>query len=383
MKILFIAHDSLKGGSGRCLFELVSLLAQRTEITPIVLTHKKNDINEALDDLGIENYSSKYGFTCSWTENIFFTFLKRLLYRPFFNWYSFRKLKKKIDFNTIDLIQSNSGVIDFGAYLHKKLHIPHVWHIREFGGLHFKWRYVIDNFPSYLYANASQVICVSNAVRDYYIEQGIKEHKIKTIYDGVLKRDYIFSTPIEHDKNIIRICMCGILTDSKGQHLAIEALKKLKRDELKKIHLDFFGEGPDLQKLKDLVKHLDLVPYVSFKGFSKNIKSELLNYDIGLNLTRAEGFGRTTVEFMLSGLYVIAHNTGASPELLNYGKYGTLIPPNDTDQLSKEISNYIANPSKYKQLQKDARSFALSNFTLESNIDKFIAQFSSISKEKK
>ena len=382
MKIFFIVHDSLKGGSGRCLFELISLLAQRTEITPVVLTHRKNDINEALDKLGVENYSSRYGFTCSWTENVFLTFLKRLLYRPFFNWLAYKRLRKKIDFNTIDLIHSNSGVIDFGAYLHKKLRIPHVWHIREFGELHFKWLYVVDDFPKYLNEYATKIICVSNAVRNYYIKQGVDGIKIETIYDGVLKRDFLYSKTTVGDKKIFRICMCGILNAGKGQCLAIEALKRLEYDELAKVHLDFYGEGPDLPKLQELVKQYKLDDNISFKGFSKNLKDELKKYDIGLNLSRAEGFGRTTVEYMLSGLYVIGHNTGATPELLGNGKFGSLIPVGDVNPLANEISKYIHNSSDYKKVQEEARDYALNHFTLESNIEKFVDEFISVSREK-
>ena len=377
-KILFIAHDSLKDGSGRCLFELVSLLIKKSDIKPIVLTHWKNDINDALDNLGVENYFSRYGYTCSWTRNTFSNLFKRLLYRRFFNWYSLKKLKKKIDFNTIDLIHSNSSVIDFGAYLHKKFGIPHVWHIREFGKIDFNLHYLVDDFPKYLNEYATKMICVSNAVRDYYIKQGVDEKKIKTIYDGVLEQEYQSLIPLTHEKKVIRICMCGRLQEAKGQYLAIKALNKLKENELQMLHLDFYGGGRDLPRLQELVKKFKLDNYVTFKGFSNNLKDEIKKYDIGLNLSRAEGFGRTTVEYMLSGLYVIGHNTGATPELLANGKYGSLISVGNIGQLANEISKYIRNSSDCKKIQEDARNFALYHFTLEKNIENFVEEFISI-----
>ena len=43
------------------------------------------------------------------------------------------RIRKKVQSLNIDIIHSNSSVINFGAYLSKALGIPHVWHFREYG----------------------------------------------------------------------------------------------------------------------------------------------------------------------------------------------------------------------------------------------------------
>lgn len=375
MKILFIAHDSLKAGSGRCLYELLKTLRDSSDLEPVVLTHQKNNLSEALQSLGIETYSFRYGFTVSWTQSKFWTLVKKLFYRPIFNWLAYYRLSRKLDLKTIDLIHSNSGVIDFGAFLARKRKIKHVWHLREFGRLDFNFNYLVKNFPNYVEVNSDQVLCVSRAIEKYYREQGIS--KTLTIYDGVVGTDFS-GEKLKRSDDLVRICMCGMLADTKGQLLAVEALLQISAQIRERIRLDFWGVGPALKSLQQFVRENNLEKIVAFKGFSQNLHKELLQYDIGLNLSKAEGFGRTTVEYMLSGLYVVGNSTGATPEVLGEGKFGTLIPNGDTKALVRAIEQFAENPCRFKKIAEDGQRFARENFTIENNANKFMLLYRKI-----
>ena len=375
MKILFIAHDSLQAGSGKCLYELLNILRKQQELTPVVLTHAKNDLYEALQSLGIETYSFRYGFTFSWTQSPFWTLIKKIIYRPFFNRLSYFKLKRKLDLKTIDLVHSNSGVIDFGAYLARKLQVKHVWHLREFGKLDFNLNYLIKDFPEYVEKNSNKVVCVSKVMKEYYRGEGIT--KLLTIYDGVVGADFNNRNTKTSD-GLVKICMCGRLSAAKGQHWAIEALTKLSPQTVKNIRLDFWGTGSALNSLREQVYNVGLEKQVSFRGFSSKLHEELPNYDIGLNLSRAEGFGRTTVEYMLSGLFVIGNNTGATPEILGEGKFGILVPYGDTKTLANAIASFVNNPAEYKSIAEKGQLYARENFTIEKNAVKFLELYRQI-----
>ena len=374
-KILFITHDDMAGGSAKSLLAQIEYFKDNKLIEPIVITWKENSLTDYLWRKGIQCYPVKYDFTSVWTRNRLLHFIKRAYYRFFYNSHAYRTLKKRIDFSEMSLIVSNSGVIDFGAYLHRKLLIPHIWYLREFGDLDFNILPYIKNLPRYIDDNSDGIIAVSNAVARHWSNRGIKKD-IEVIYDGVLERERL---PKEYKKKeVVKICMCGRLSPAKGQYLAIKALSFLPQDVLNRVHIDFFGNGESEKALRNFAKIQNLESYVSFKGFSCNLDEELDNYDIGLTLSKAEAFGRTTVEYMNHALFVIGTNTGGTPELLQDGKCGALVDSNNPEQVAKVIVEYFEN---FKECLKKARlgqTYANEKFAVDNCAKKTFCFYKSI-----
>jgi len=72
----------------------------------------------------------------------------------------------------IDIIYTNSSVTPVGKLVAIQEHIPHIWHIRELAELHFSWKFILPRFIStFLIRNSDAVICVSNAVYNYYFAE--------------------------------------------------------------------------------------------------------------------------------------------------------------------------------------------------------------------
>lgn len=365
-KILFITHDDMTGGSAKSLLSQIVYLKKFRKIEPIVITWKNNSLSSYLREIGIQCYAMKFDFTSVWTRNVFFHMIKKPYYRLFYNHIAYKSLRKKNIFSSISLIVSNSSVIDFGAYLHRKLRIPHIWYLREFGDLDFNILPYIKNFPHYINENSDAIIAVSNAVAQHWRERGIAK-EIEVIYDGVVDKRRSQSSPTKD--SIVKIAMCGRLCPAKGQFLALQALSCLSQNILNRIHLDFFGVGESENDLRKLVKIKNLERLVSFKGFSSNLDVELDNYEIGLNLSKAEAFGRTTVEYMRHALWVIGINSGGTPELLQDGKYGILIAPNNPEQLAHAISNYCLFRDEFKTKATLSQAYSEAFFSISKNAE--------------
>ena len=365
-KILFVTHDDMAGGSAKSLLSQIEFLRNSKQIEPIVITWKDNSLTSYLSKKGIQCHAVKYDFTSVWTRNELFHAIKRPYYRLFYNHSAYKLLKNKIDFSTISLVISNSSVIDFGAYLHRKLKIPHVWYLREFGDLDFNILPYINNFPHYIEENSDAIIAVSNAVARHWMKRGITK-KIEVIYDGVV--DKCNSRSHSAKDSVVKIAMCGRLSPAKGQFLALQALSCLPKKILDKIHLDFFGEGESENDLREQAKIKKLERHVSFKGFSSNLDAELDNYDVGLNLSKAEAFGRTTVEYMSHALWIIGTNSGGTPELLRNADFGTLISPNNPEQLAQAITNYCLHRNELELKTAGSQTYAEKFFSVSKNAE--------------
>lgn len=376
-KILFITHDDMSGGSAKSLLAQIKYFVENKVIEPVVVTWTENSLTTCLLKVGVQCYAVKYDFTSVWTRNKYLHLIKKPYYRLFYNYLAYKTIKKQIDFSKISLIVSNSSVIDFGAYLHRKLQIPHVWYLREFGDLDFNILPYIKNLPYYIEKNSDGIIAVSEAVASHWRKRGIKR-KINVVYDGVVDKT-IFRT-IEKNNSVVKICMCGRLSPAKGQILAIKALLFLPQNILERVHMDFFGKGESEEKLRAIVKQKNLGKFVSFKGFSNHLEENLDDYEIGLTLSAAEAFGRTTVEYMNHGIFVIGSNTGGTPELLQNGKFGVLIAPNSPKLIAKAIIDYFNNRNECLAKAIQGQSYASEKFTVKKNAEQAYSYYKSFIK---
>lgn len=373
-KILFIVEATLKTGAGKCAIELIQRVHNCSEFTPIVVTQFPNDINDLCSKIGIENYSTNYARTCSLD-------MKRLgrlfffLARPFLNRFALKKLKKRLDFSQICLIHSNAISIDFGAYLHKKTHIPHIWHVRDFLIFKKEWHSIIWNLPLYVEKNSSKIITVSNSLKNYLFQQGCSNNSIITIHDGIelpdiAKKEYTVP-PL---KRILNVVCVGLICEMKGQETLIDAIVRIPKGKRAFFKFHFFGEKDrkTIHHIRNKITENNLDDIILFHDFSSNIFSALVDMDIGVQPSHSEGFSRVTAEYMAAGLCVIAAKEGAIPELIQNGENGLLYEDYNAQELADLLLYCLENIEKMTNYAQKARKDALEKYNFENNYKKIL-----------
>ncbi len=374
MKVLYIASGDSKYGAAHSLLELILSMKKIYGIEPVLLTRKRNQVNELCDTLGIENYvfwnrdimaGSAYSNPCL---NMIKHIVKYGLY--VYGGFTMHKIDKiGLDFSTVDLIHTNLNRNDIGAYISRRYKIPHIWHLRELGREDYRVRFYKRNCIDYLNHNADAYIAISKCVEQAWIERGIQQEKIKIVYNGIDLSQFVEKKVQKRDK--IKIIMTGHIQFTKGQDQLVRAIACLNREAHSKIQVDFFGEAyPDYQKkLNRLVTKYDLEKVIHFCGYCDHIPEKLSEYDIGIICSRAEGFGRVTVEYMAAGLAVIASNTGANPELIQDGENGLLYQYDNPKELADKIEYLMDNPEHYERIARAGQKCVREQYTTEKNVE--------------
>ena len=159
----------------------------------------------------------------------------------------------------------------------------------------------------------------------------------------------IFET---QNKKIHKIGMLSRIEESKGHLDLVEAFNKLSFENKNKIRIYFIGNGTkkELLKLKNKINSLNLNNFFVFTGYldidSVKILSKL---DLFLSLTKTfEGFGLSLAQALYAGTPVLSTNVGAVTEFLN-NKNSVIIKPNDIDEISKYLIDFIKNPEDWKR----------------------------------
>ena len=171
--------------------------------------------------------------------------------------------------------------------------------------------------------------------------------KVEAIYNGIdLSSNQASSAEKPKDHSLKRIFSAGRLVPWKGFATLIKIMK-----DLPEWRLVIAGDGPMKNELKTLVKSLGLEERVKMTGALSREKllSELKISDLFILNTSFESFSFQTVEAMHLGVPVITTNIGNLKEIVEDGKEGILVEPDNEEQLLQAIKK-IDEDEKFRNL---------------------------------
>ena len=376
MKVVYIPDVGETYGAAISFKEMVSGLNRIYGVEPVILTSQTGILTEYAKENDFETHAIGHkAFLISSGSTPVRKFIKKSL-KPYYKMQykkaieaAIHEAEKYVDFSQVDLIHSNVNRNDVGALLAEKYGIPHEWHIREFGDKDYECFSLRDSYIEFMNSHADRFIAVSKAVKEHWAEKGLDRDRIDVAYDGVDPCRYDINTNRKKDDKI-RMIFSGAIIPSKGQIQAIQALAGLDPNLKKRIRLDIYGTGAKeyVWKLKKIIKDNGLEGSVEFKGYCDDLYKKINSYDIGFVCSRSEGFGRVTIEYMMSGVCVIASDTGANVELIRDGENGVLYRYSDIQDLRKKLQDVIFHIEQTRKMAENAYKISKASFTTENGL---------------
>jgi glycosyltransferase involved in cell wall biosynthesis len=219
---------------------------------------------------------------------------------------------------------------------------------------------------------ASAVIVNSRATGDSFAALGGRRELVRVVHNGIDPAP--FATAAACHRTALRaelapgpgplIGVFGRISPWKGQHVLLEALRDLPGARVVIVGAPLFGERAYLHRLEQLVAEPSLAGRVKFLGFRADIADLLHAVDIVAHTSiAAEPFGRVVVEAMLAGRATVATAAGGVPEIIEHGKTGLLVAPNDAVALRNALAALLEAPDRAAALGAAGRVAALAQFT--------------------
>lgn len=380
--ILFISHERKLGGASLSLVALAKQLQQMGHTVYVVVLLRECPLAKELDKNGIKTIPLFFGWwMCPVYWNGFLKFAFKVLY--WLEWIAHKYLLYVVKKYEIDIIHSNSSVIDLGAKVAKTTGVKHIWHFREFGMPGLQLDYMKGRAKSVEYINQTTdgVIFISEVLRKYYSDIDCEE-KVRVIYNGI-GRGYLQKKKFTEKKEIIFV-ICGNLVENKNQMLVLCASKKLVDEGYHNFRIKVAGISTSLkesqeyeEKLKKYIAENTLEEYVHMLGYVKQMNLVRAEGDVEIVASSTEAFGRVSVEAMMSSMPVIAADAGANPEIVTHGETGYLFKSDSVDELAEAMKKLIEHPEDIKRMGESGYKFAEENFTAEQNaraIEAFYAE---------
>lgn len=366
--ILMVASDNnLDSGAFRSMVHLCELLNASREYKIIVVLPKKGNGVSLLKEKNIEYVVIR---SYSWVVNIKEkdkAYVKVLMsIKQLLNYIAVFRICHIISSRRIDIIHINTiwSYVGAKAALCSKKKL--VWHIREAVELQQNKCLYHDGYYS-LINRADRIICISDFIKDYYSSK-IDLKKVCVIYNGIDINSFYISNREILLGDTINILNIGHMNSNKRQEDVILSAKRLLDDGIHNFHISFVGTGKKEGMLKEICRDLGVDQIITFFGVQKDILEYYKKNDVLIVSGDYEAFGRTTIEGMMAGCFVIGSNTGATPNLLDNGKYGFMYDPSDDMDLYRKIKLlWDSNVSEIKGIAKMGQEYATSYYSAEAN----------------
>ena len=155
------------------------------------------------------------------------------------------------------------------------------------------------------------------------------------------------------------------LTFNKGHRFFLRAMARLREDGID-IHYRIAGEGPERPEIETEIETLGLTGHVTLLGsVDEGVVLDLLQSSDALALTsirQGEAAPVAVMEAMSAGLPAICSVIGGTPDMIEDGVDGFLVPQEDVDAIAQAARVLATDPARRAAMGAAARATALETF---------------------
>ncbi|UAK23263.1 glycosyltransferase [Sphingomonas nostoxanthinifaciens] len=317
MRVLHVA-ESIKGGVGTYLNEIVPVLAARSAVDAqrvLVPSSQIGQLPAIAPDMIVP-------FACDGRSREALVTLAREL----------RRTVKAFRPDVIHAHSSFAGVVVRGLLGWRPgrpriVYCPHGWAFDMEGSA--RRRQIVATIERLLAPLCDRIVTISDYERRSAVAVGIADRRMTTVFNGIA--DLGPPTPLRADDGgPRRLLFVGRLDRQKGFDVLLRAIATLgDRVSLRVAGTAVVGDGG----AADLPANVTLLGWLGGPA----IAAEVAAAELVVVPSRWEGFGLVAVEAMRGGRAVVASAVGGLPEVVEDGTTGRLVPVEDAAALAAAL----------------------------------------------
>jgi glycosyltransferase involved in cell wall biosynthesis len=217
------------------------------------------------------------------------------------------------------------------------------------------------------------VFFVTDALRQQAIDLGIgRPETFQVAYSGIDIERYAAPSRearLGHRGAAPRlpvVAMIARLAPGKGHDTFVEAISQAV-DRLSGTRFWLVGDGESTEDIRTEIRERGLADRVELLGKRDDVPELLAEVDVVVRMldrkaVYREGIPRTIIESLAAGKAVIAADVGGVREILDHGRNGIVIPPNDARALAEALVHVCSDPALRDRLSITAQESVGSRF---------------------
>lgn len=233
---------------------------------------------------------------------------------------------------------------------------------------------------------ASRIICVSNFLKKYLISKtGMCLTKFITIYNGIdlslfnfnaVKNDLRKQHGLSNDEFIVGIIGRMATRNGKGHFDLIHAMANQPKSTPWKVLVVGKGNQKWRIQLEAFLKGVS--KRMIFIGHQTDIPSVVSACDVLILPSKIETFGLVLAEAMALGKPALAYEVGGTPEAINTGVNGFLVPLSDASGMLSLVDNLYNNRELCNTLGQNGLQRVQTLFNSNIMVDQTIELYRSV-----
>ena len=265
--------------------------------------------------------------------------------------------------SAVDIVHTHSSADSWMAGTAAKISLrrPRVVRTRHLSA-HFNRRLV------YTYL-ADRVVTVGSSTRRYMVEEkGIPDGRVLTIPTGVdlthfdpetLRDDLREELGIPPETPVFGTV--AVFRRLKGHRYLLEAAGEILRS-IPGAKLLLTGEGPQENNLRRIIEERGIQGSVILPGFRDDIARVLNTLDVFVFPSLEEALGTAILEAMAMKKPVVACRVGGIPEIVQEGKNGFLVEPEDSASIAHRVVRLLKEPDLRRKMGMEGRSIVVARY---------------------
>jgi glycosyltransferase involved in cell wall biosynthesis len=248
-----------------------------------------------------------------------------------------------------------------GRMAARRRKIPVVAVARGWTGESFKVR-LYERLDRFHLRWMDQVVCVSESQAARVRRAGVRPDRIRVIYNAIdpsrfrepderyrAKLQRYFRQPRTHI-----IGAAGRLSPEKGFSVLVSAAERVLAEH-PSTGFVLFGEGPERGALQQQINAAGLGQAFVLAGFRADLDRFLPHFDLLVLPSYTEGLPNVVLEAFGAGVPVVATAVGGTPEVIEDGESGFLVPPGDAGTMAERIDMSLSNADELPDMGRKGR----------------------------
>lgn len=213
-----------------------------------------------------------------------------------------------------------------------------------------------------------RVIAVSGVIRDEMRQRGMTEPRLRLLHNAIVVERYrrrgergylqeLLGRPVAPPV----VASIGRLSREKGHADFLEALA-LARARGAQVSAVLAGDGPARAELEAQSHTLGLREVVHFPGYVDRPDRLLEETDLLVLPSHTEGLPNVVLEALAMDVPVLATRVGGTPEIIEDGVHGRLVPPRAPQVLAEALADFVAAPEAWRHMARRGRDLVERQF---------------------
>jgi glycosyltransferase involved in cell wall biosynthesis len=202
-------------------------------------------------------------------------------------------------------------------------------------------------------------------------DEGAPPERVTVLENGVDLERFLAVPPLtDRPAGVPCVGVVANLRPVKGLDVLVRAAMLLA-DTHPLAAFQVAGEGELRAALERDIGVRGLAERFTLPGSVADIPGFLAGLAVAVLCSRAEGMSNAVLEYMAAGRAIVATAVGATPELIQDGVHGLLVPPGDALSLARAIGRLLDNPALARRLGEAARRRACERYGREAMVRRF------------